>query len=74
MISAPLRPTQTTDAAHITTHGHLALLEWEETLPAAAPAPFGPHPRTFLDRCYEGGTAVLLAVSAGALIASLARF
>jgi len=83
MISAPLRTTKTQTAPSepatpsVKTHGHLALLEWDETLPtapAAAPKPFGLHPRSFMDRCYDAGTLVLLAVSAGALLASLARF
>ncbi len=77
MISAPLRPTQakpTETTPSVKTQGHLALLEWEETLPAAAPQSFGPRKKSLLDRWYEGGTAVLLAVTAAALAASLCRF
>ncbi len=79
MISAPLRPIQTTSTEttpSVKTQGHLALLEWDETLPvpAAAPSTFGPHKKSLLDRCYEGGTLVLLAVTAAALAASLCRF
>ena len=76
MISAPLRPAQTTTSTpSVKTQGHLALLEWDETLPSlAAPKPFGPKPRTFADRCYDGGTLILLAVSAGAMAVSLVRF
>ena len=73
MTSAPLRTTstQTETTPSVKTHGHLALLEWEETLPAAAPKPFGPHKKSLLDRCYEGGTLVLLAVTVAALAAAL---
>lgn len=81
MISAPLRPTQTkatgTKATETTpsvkTQGHLALLEWDETLPSAAAAPstFGPRPKSLMDRCFDGGTLVLLAVTAVALAAAL---
>ena len=75
MISAPLRTTQNTLTPSIKIHGHLALLEWDETLPVPAPPkPFGSKPRTFADRCYDGGTLILLAVSAGAMLVSLARF
>ena len=83
MISAPLRPTQkkstetkSTEATpSVKTQGHLALLEWDETLPtAAAPGAFGPRKKSLLDRCYEGGTLVLLAVTAAALAASLCQF
>ena len=76
MISAPLRPTQSNTSAETTpsvkTQGHLALLEWDDTLPRpAAPGTFGPRPKSLLDRCYEGGTLVLLAVTAAALAAAL---
>lgn len=76
MISAPLRPTQTKateTTPSVKTQGHLALLEWDETLPTAAAAPraFGPRPKSLLDRCYESGTLVLLAVTAAALAAAL---
>ncbi len=80
MISAPLRPAQTKSTAatpSVKTQGHLALLEWDETLPsvtAAAPQPFGLRKPSVMDRCYDGGTVVLLAVSALALAASLCRF
>ena len=76
MISAPLRPAQTTTSTpSVKTQGHLALLEWNETLPVPAePKPFGPKPRTFADRCYDGGTLILFAVSAAAMALSLARF
>ena len=75
MTIAPLRTSQTTLAPSVKTQGHLALLEWEETLPLPADkAPFGPRPRTFVDRCYDAGTLILLAVSAGAMAVSLARF
>ena len=76
MISAPLRSTQTAQIQtkpSIKTHGHLALLEWNETVPAAPPAPFGPKRRSLADRCCDGGTLVLLAVTAGAALVSLAR-
>lgn len=76
MISAPLRPTQTKSTEttpSVKTQGHLALLEWDETLPAApaAPSTFGPHKKSLLDRCYEGGTLILLAVTAAAVAAAL---
>ncbi len=75
MISAPLRPTtpQTETTPSVKTQGHLALLEWDETLPTATTAPsvFGPRRRSLLDRCYEGGTLVLLAVTVAALAAAL---
>ena len=81
MISAPLRPAQKksteTKTAETTpsvkTQGHLALLEWDKTLPtaAAAPSAFGPRPKSLTDRCYEGGTLVLLAVTVAALAAAL---
>ena len=77
MISAPLRPTQTKSTEttpSVKTQGHLALLEWDETLPAAAPSAFGPRKKSVIDRCYEGGTLVLIAVTAAALAASLCRF
>lgn len=79
MISAPLRTTtsQTETSPSVKTHGHLALLEWEETLPritAAAPSTFGPKKKSVMDHCYDGGTAVLMLVSAVALAASLCRF
>jgi len=75
MISAPLRTSQTTLAPSVKTHGHLALLEWDETLPMPAePTPFGSKPRSVVDRCYDAGTLVLLAVSVGAMALSLARF
>lgn len=75
MISAPLRPTQKKSmetTPSVKTHGHLALLEWDETLPsAAAPRAFGPRKKSLMDRCYEGGTLVLLAVTVAALAAAL---
>ena len=74
MTGAPLRTTttQTERTPSIKTHGHLALLEWEETLPVPdTPKSFGPHKKSLLDRCYEGGTLVLLAVTAAALAAAL---
>ena len=73
MTSAPLRTTtETTDTTpSVKTHGHLALLEWEETLPIAAPKSFGPKKKSLLDRCYEGSTLVLLAVTVAALAAAL---
>ncbi len=75
MISAPLRPTETKSTKvtpSVKTQGHLALLEWDETLPsAAAPRAFGPRTKSLLDRCYEGGTLVLLAVTVAALAAAL---
>ena len=73
MISAPLRPTQTKPtetAPSVKTQGHLALLEWDEILPAA-PETFGPRKKSVTDRCYEGGTLVLLAVTVAALAAAL---
>ncbi len=73
MISAPLRSTQTAQKPSVKTHGHLALLEWNETVPAAPPVPFGPKRRSLADRCCDGGTLVLLAVTAGAALVSLAR-
>lgn len=75
MTSAPLRSTQTSLAPSVKTHGHLALLEWDETLSVLAkPTPFGPKPRSVMDRCYDAGTLILLAISAGAMAVSLARF
>ncbi len=72
MTSAPLRTPKTPETTpSIKTQGHLALLEWDETLPAAALKSFGPHPKSLLDRCFEGGTLVLLAVTAAALAAAL---
>ncbi len=77
MISAPLRPTESNKSAEtapsVKTQGHLALLEWDETLPAApaVPSAFGPRKKSLMDRCYEGGTLVLLAVTAAALAAAL---
>lgn len=77
MISAPLRPAPLSEPVETTpsvkTQGHLALLEWDETLPTAAAAPrvFGPRKKSLTDRCYEGGTLVLLAVTVAALAAAL---
>ena len=76
MISAPLRPTQLDESAETTpsvkTFGHLALLEWDETMPSTlAPDAFGPGKKSVMDRCYEGGTLVLLAVTVAALAAAL---
>ena len=82
MISAPTRPQpleeQKTEAASVKTHGHLALMEWNETLPspASTTARSLKHPthRTVWDRCYEGGTVILFATTIAALAASLCRF
>ena len=82
MISAPTRPQplqeQKKEAASIKTHGHLALLEWEETLPSPTSTAARPmkHPtrRTVWDRCYEGGMVLLFAATIAALAASLCRF
>ena len=76
MISTPTRPTQPNKSAEMTpsikTQGHLALLEWDETMPSpAAASAFGPHKKSLMDRCYEGGTLILLAVTAAALAAAL---
>ena len=78
MISAPLRTTETAAAkSSIKTHGHLALMEWDETVPSAASAAAQSFHhatrRTVLDRCYEGGTVVLFAATVAALAASLCR-
>jgi hypothetical protein len=84
MISAPLRTPQLKNVTSVKTHAHLALLEWEEALPSIAPiiAPIAAQPsgspirksKTAMDRCYEGGTAVLFAATIAALAASLCRF
>ncbi|MGI4792256.1 MAG: hypothetical protein ACRYFS_25810 [Janthinobacterium lividum] len=77
MISAPLRETLNSKPS-IKTHGHLALLEWDDkALPVAPaksiPADF-PIRKSVMDRCYDGGVIVLMAVSIAAMAASLARF
>jgi hypothetical protein len=80
MISAPLRNPQLKNVTSVKTHAHLALLEWEETLPSIAPIAAQPSgspihkSKTAMDRCYEGGTAVLFAATIAALAASLCRF
>jgi hypothetical protein len=80
MISAPLRTPQLKNVTSVKTHAHLALLEWEETLPSIAPIAAQPSgspirkSKTAMDRCYEGGTAVLFAATIAALAASLCRF
>ncbi len=59
------------------TQGHLALLEWDNSLPGASggsPRCFGPRRKSQMDRCYDGGTLALLAVTVAALAVSLARF
>ena len=79
MTSAPLRAAETAAAKpNIKTHGHLALVEWEDTLPSATSpaAPSFRHPtrRTVLDRFYEGGTVILFFATIAALAVSLCRF
>jgi len=76
MISAPTRPQPFQEAVSIKTRGHLALLEWDETLPAPAAAPSFKNPtrRTILDRCYDGGTIILFIATIAALAASFCRF
>lgn len=58
----------------IKTRGHLALLEWEEQpAPAALPPMETATRRTFLDRCYTGGTLLLFVTTIAALAVSLCR-
>jgi hypothetical protein len=80
MISAPIRTPQLKNVTSVKTHAHLALLEWEETLPSLAPIAAQPSgspilkSKTMMDRCYEGGTAILFVTTIAALAASLCRF
>ena len=78
MITAPARPQPIQELPSIKTQGHLALLEWNETLPQPVSTVSNsfknPTRRTPCDRCYEGGTIVLFAATVAALAASLCRF
>ena len=80
MISAPLRTAKTQTnktTSSVKTHGHLALMEWEDlpsTQTTTTPSFKSPTRRTGLDRCYDGGTAILFVVTVGSLIVTLCRF
>ena len=75
MISAPLRTPHLEESPSVKTHGHLALLEWDEMLPSTPPTPF-PKPvrKSVIGRCYDSGTALLFVITVAALVASLCRF
>jgi hypothetical protein len=57
----------------IRARGHLALVDWEETAPTAAPAPKFAESlrRSVRDRLYENSIIALLLVTVIAVIASL---
>ena len=79
MISTSSRtPKMTETNASIKTQGHLALLEWDETAPSMVEMSakhFGdPNRRSLMDRCYNAGTLVLMAVTVAGLAASLFGF
>ena len=78
MISAPPRPQPLLDQAMhpAKTRGHLVLLEWSDTPPAAPkpPASQWPARRTLWSRCHEAGPVLLIAVTLAALVASVCRF
>ena len=75
MTTAPTRPQPLQDTTRIKTHGHLALLEWENlSVPTAAlPIEISLYRRT-ADRWYTGGTLLLFVTTIAALAASLCRF
>ncbi len=74
MTTAPTRPQPLQDTASIKTHGHLALLEWEERpVPTAALPIEIPLYRRTLDRWYTGSTLLLFVTTIAALAASLCR-
>ena len=83
MISAPLRTPETTKTKpSLKTHGHLALLDWDEEWDTQTPRTTAAHAkkladpvrRSALDRCYDGGILVLMAVTVAALAVSLGNF
>lgn len=79
MITAPARPQPLQETKPtVKTHGHLALMEWNETLPqpvsTASHSLKHPTRRTLCDRCYKAGTIVLFVSTVAALAASLCRF
>ena len=81
MISAPLRtPHLNESKPTVKTHGHLALLEWDQTQTSAIPIAAQPagspirKSKSTMDRCYEGGTVVLFAATVAALAVRLCRF
>ena len=78
MTDAPARPQPLSEQAHrlAKTRGHLVLLEWSDTPPAAPkpPASQWPARRTLWSRCHEAGPVLLIAVTLAALVASVCRF
>ena len=89
MTSAPTRPQPFPEQAQRPakthppkTRGHLVLLEWSDTPPAAPKPPAASKPpasqwparRTLWSRCHEAGPVLLIAATLAALVASMCRF